>query len=122
MGYNERRAFEQKLTARIQAGIKNDDDVKRVASELSKANVKMAQQAQEIEHLKKALKSSAQDENTAQTGAKKAKAQVSKHEQKISQQAAEIATLREEITAGKLKEEELQNEVDAVRRGQWWQV
>lgn len=99
--------------------LQNEDDVKRIADELSKANVKIRQQAQEIVRLKQAL-ATAQEEGDSLVEVKKAKAQPANHKQETSPHAAEIARLKNEATAGKAKEAELQSEIDALRRGQWW--
>ena len=119
MGYIERQTFEQKLTARIIAGIQNNEDVKKVASELSKAHVKVAQQSHDLDHLKTAMAAD-QGETELKAEIRKLKAQATRHEQKMSQQTTEIATLNEEVSAGKARETALQSELDAVRQGQWW--
>ncbi|KAK4502947.1 hypothetical protein PRZ48_006374 [Zasmidium cellare] len=119
MGYIERQTFEQKMTARIIAGIQNNEDVKKVASELSKAHVKVAQQSHDLENLKTAMAAD-QGETELKAEIRKLKAQATRHEQKMSQQTTEIATLNEEVSAGKAREAALQSELDAVRQGQWW--
>ncbi|CAK4032951.1 Hypothetical predicted protein [Lecanosticta acicola] len=51
MGFIERRAFEQKLAEQTIASIATNEDVTRIANELAQANVKLQQQAEQIERL-----------------------------------------------------------------------
>lgn len=56
MGYIDRRMHEQAVASKIMNAVQNRDDVVRIANELAEANVAIADQAKEIERLKKALK------------------------------------------------------------------
>lgn len=121
MGYIERRAFERQLAAQFIAGIQTHTDMKKLASELAKAHVKIGQQGHELEHLKTAL-APGQEESELKAETRKLKASNARYEQKKAQQAAEITTLKAEIDAGKAREVQLQGEIDALRHGQWWHV
>lgn len=121
MGYIERRTFEQNLSAHFIAGIQTDEDMKKIASELAKAHVKIGQQTHELEHLKTTLAPD-QEESELKAETRKLKASNSRHEQRRAQQTAEITTLKAEIDAGKARESELQREIQALRQGQWWHV
>lgn len=104
----------------IMAGIQNEESVKKMADQLFKANEKIELQAREIEHLKKVL--AAQEYDSLQLGVKRPRVQAAQDDEESAQQhAAEIAKLKEEVKAGKAKEAELQDQIDCLRRGQWWQ-
>ena len=82
MGFIERRALEQKLAAQTVANVITNEDVTRIASELAQANVKVQEQAYQIETLENALLDAKNESSGWKLEAESAQARVAELEAK----------------------------------------
>lgn len=82
MGFIERRALEQKLAAQTVANVITNEDVTRIASELAQADVKVQEQAYQIETLENALLDAKNESSARRLEAESAQARVAELEVK----------------------------------------